>query len=40
MTYKNYEYWPCVKCGKSIKLLNPLHQMPPQVKCSKYRKEN
>lgn len=30
----NYEDWPCIKCGKSIRLLKPLHQMPPEVECN------
>jgi len=33
--YKDYEDWPCIKCGQMIRLLKPLHQMPPEVKCAK-----
>jgi hypothetical protein len=41
MGYKNYEKWPCIKCGKLIKVYKPIHQMPPQVKCDKcMEKEN
>ena len=36
--HKDYEEWPCIECGKLVKLLKPLHQVPPQVKCDKCEK--
>lgn len=37
--YKNYEDWPCIKCGRSIRFLKPLHGVP-EVVCEKCKKEN
>ena len=34
---KDCENWPCVKCGSLVKLLKPIHQIPPQIKCEKCR---
>jgi len=33
--YKNYEDWPCISCGRIVRLLKPIHEIPPQVECRK-----